>query len=219
MRRSSARSLSNVRLPVVLALACTLALLALACGGGNDDGDVGAEQDHTPAPDVAVSTPTPGPPGSCVGANIGAIERSGAQRFSEPPELVIDSDLSYIATLTTVRGDIVIELAAADAPLTANNFIFLSHQDGVFFRDMPLKPFFPITGCKRCSIGSSLPYGYCLIVYFNNRLQIFKFCYSDIHNLLLIIFTNFKLNKVSVPKTPWIYMREILRLFRESTKY
>ena len=51
-------------------------------------------------------------------------------------EQVIDPQANYTATLTTVRGDIVIELFTAQAPLTVNSFVFLARQgwfDGVSF--------------------------------------------------------------------------------------
>ena len=40
----------------------------------------------------------------------------------------IDPAKSYRATLETVKGNIVVDLAAADAPQTVNNFVFLSGE-------------------------------------------------------------------------------------------
>ena len=44
------------------------------------------------------------------------------------PALQIDISKSYVATLHTVKGDIVIELLPQAAPVTVNNFVFLARQ-------------------------------------------------------------------------------------------
>jgi peptidyl-prolyl cis-trans isomerase B (cyclophilin B) len=59
-----------------------------------------------------------------------------AKRYNQPPEMVIDKSKTYTATLKTSKGDIVVELFAADAPLTVNNFVFLAREkfyDGTTF--------------------------------------------------------------------------------------
>ena len=51
-------------------------------------------------------------------------------------EQVIDSGRRYQATITTDRGDIVIDLDAAHAPKSVNNFVFLAREgfyDGLTF--------------------------------------------------------------------------------------
>ena len=51
-------------------------------------------------------------------------------------EQVIDSGRRYQATITTDRGDIVIDLDAARAPKSVNNFVFLAREgfyDGLTF--------------------------------------------------------------------------------------
>jgi cyclophilin family peptidyl-prolyl cis-trans isomerase len=58
------------------------------------------------------------------------------QQYPQAPDLAIDLDRTYRATLTTNHGDIVIELAAARSPLAVNNFVFLARDgfyDGVAF--------------------------------------------------------------------------------------
>ena len=63
------------------------------------------------------------------------------QQWSSPPEMQIDVDKSYTATISTDRGDIVIELYPEHAPATVNNFVFLSNQgfydDVTFHRVIP----------------------------------------------------------------------------------
>jgi cyclophilin family peptidyl-prolyl cis-trans isomerase len=59
-----------------------------------------------------------------------------AKQYSAPPEMTIDLSKTYTATLATSAGDITIEFAAADAPQTVNNFVFLAGDgfyDGVIF--------------------------------------------------------------------------------------
>ena len=58
------------------------------------------------------------------------------QKFSGPPEMGIDTDKRYTATLDTSLGEIVIALDAGKAPKTVNNFVFLAlnhYYDGVIF--------------------------------------------------------------------------------------
>ena len=58
------------------------------------------------------------------------------QKFSEPPEMGIDPEKRYTATMSTSMGDLVIALDAVKAPATVNNFVFLAlhhYYDGVIF--------------------------------------------------------------------------------------
>jgi cyclophilin family peptidyl-prolyl cis-trans isomerase/protein-disulfide isomerase len=57
-------------------------------------------------------------------------------QFAEAPPDVINPFGNYVATLITGKGNIVIQLFAEQAPLTVNNFVFLSQHgwyDGVTF--------------------------------------------------------------------------------------
>ena len=77
--------------------------------------------------------PTPFPPFD------GSAPRQ--QKFSEPPEMGIDSSKRYSATMTVsiggeTIGDLVIALDAVNAPVTVNNFVFLAlnhYFDGIIF--------------------------------------------------------------------------------------
>jgi peptidyl-prolyl cis-trans isomerase B (cyclophilin B) len=64
-----------------------------------------------------------------------------AKQYDVQPELSIDLDKSYEATLHTSEGDITIELYPADAPMTVNNFLFLAgdgfYDDVIFHRTIP----------------------------------------------------------------------------------
>lgn len=58
------------------------------------------------------------------------------KQWSKPPEMALDPQKHYSATLHTDKGDIVISLFADKTPRTVNNFVFLARQnfyDGTIF--------------------------------------------------------------------------------------
>jgi cyclophilin family peptidyl-prolyl cis-trans isomerase len=64
-----------------------------------------------------------------------ACKKSDQKQFAAPPDLIIDTSKTYVATISTERGDIVLELFS-DVPVTTNNFVFLACKgfyDGVTF--------------------------------------------------------------------------------------
>ena len=57
--------------------------------------------------------------------------------------MIIDASNTYTATMQTSRGVVTIELAAAEAPITVNNFVFLSchgYYDGLTFHRVAKTP-------------------------------------------------------------------------------
>lgn len=50
----------------------------------------------------------------------------GYPQWSEPPGMVIDISKTYIATIETNHGPIIVELAAEEAPIAVNNFVCLA---------------------------------------------------------------------------------------------
>lgn len=59
-----------------------------------------------------------------------------AKKWSKAPDMAIDANKKYYATIETDRGNIEIELYADDAPKTVNNFVFLAREgfyDGIKF--------------------------------------------------------------------------------------
>ena len=61
---------------------------------------------------------------------------SNPKQWSNPPEMVIDTQKSYSAILQTDKGDIEVRLFADKTPRTVNNFVFLSREgfyDGTIF--------------------------------------------------------------------------------------
>ena len=49
-------------------------------------------------------------------------------QWSSPPEMTIDPDKSYQATIDTNKGKITLDLFPQYAPMTVNNFVFLANQ-------------------------------------------------------------------------------------------
>ena len=59
-----------------------------------------------------------------------------SKQYKQAPDMVIDPAKNYTATFKTGAGDIQVQLFAADAPKTVNNFVFLAREgfyDGVKF--------------------------------------------------------------------------------------
>lgn len=77
-------------------------------------------------------------------ARLGPTEQRGAEepredtsqgedmkQWNSPPPQSIDATKIYVATFRTQRGDIKVQLFAAQAPKTVNNFVFLA-QEGFY---------------------------------------------------------------------------------------
>ncbi len=82
--------------------------------------------------------------------------------YPRPPAMEIDSEEDYRATITTSKGEIVVDLNAEAAPVTVNNFVFLAEQgfyDGLTFHRV--EPGFVIQGGDPTGTGQGGP-GYLL---------------------------------------------------------
>ena len=69
-----------------------------------------------------------------MGSFADKCQKSNQKQFAQP-EQIIDTNKTYVATITTAHGDIVVELFS-DVPITTNNFVFLACKgfyDGVTF--------------------------------------------------------------------------------------
>jgi cyclophilin family peptidyl-prolyl cis-trans isomerase len=65
-----------------------------------------------------------------------AIAQQKEMKWDKPPEMQIDTNKQYFATIETSKGKIVLELFPKEAPQTVNSFVFLAKQgfyDGVEF--------------------------------------------------------------------------------------
>ena len=79
-------------------------------------------------------------------------------RYSAPPEMQIDPEKAYYATISTSKGDIVAMLYADKAPMTVNNFVFLARDgfyDGLIFHRV--EPGFVIQGGDPLGTGGGGP--------------------------------------------------------------
>ena len=54
-----------------------------------------------------------------------------AKTYNAAPEMQIDTDTTYRATISTPKGDILIDLFPEHAPKTVNNFVVLA-RDGFY---------------------------------------------------------------------------------------
>lgn len=100
----------------------------------------------TPLP-PPTPTPTPYAPSSIAPQDLSAGDRPLAglpmeersNLFNTPPEIVIDPERNYTATVSTSQGDFVIALRADLAPISVNNFVLLSalgYYDGTPVNDV-----------------------------------------------------------------------------------
>jgi cyclophilin family peptidyl-prolyl cis-trans isomerase len=95
-----------------------------AAPGGDEDADAADDQAEAARPEGACP-PTPDD-----------VPQVDSTLYDEAPELTVDEDATYTATIATTCGDIVVELDAASAPLAVNSFVFLAedgYYDGVGF--------------------------------------------------------------------------------------
>lgn len=79
-------------------------------------------------------------------------------QYDKAPPLTIDVSARYTATIRTNLGPMVIELFAAQAPITVNSFIFLANEgfyDGIIFHRVI--PSFMIQGGDPTGTGTAGP--------------------------------------------------------------
>ncbi|MDX1657766.1 MAG: peptidylprolyl isomerase [Nitriliruptorales bacterium] len=137
-RAAAAKRRRNRIISVVVILALGAGAFAIALALGGDD-ELAVTQDQledggTPTTDtggdeaetIAGAEPCPSPEGA---------PEPTATPYDGPPATVIDTTATYVATLQTTCGDIVVELAADAAPETVNNFVFLAQDD--YYRGSP----------------------------------------------------------------------------------
>jgi cyclophilin family peptidyl-prolyl cis-trans isomerase len=127
-RRASAlerrqRRVRWIALGLAFALAVSVFAVALMERGGSPtvDDDAAADVDDALAADGdAEACP---PPDDAPEPTV--------TEYPAEPEMEVDEDATYVATLDTTCGDIIIELDPAGAPRAVNSFVFLA-RDGYF---------------------------------------------------------------------------------------
>ena len=116
---------------------------------------------ETPAPlspTVEPAVVAPAEPTKEGPSSMPANPADRSDMYSEPPEMQIDTEETYIATISTAKGDIVVQLNARVAPLTTNNFVFLARQgfyDKLTFHRV--EPDFVIQGGDPLGTGTGGP--------------------------------------------------------------
>ena len=78
--------------------------------------------------------------------------------YDDAPDMQIDENKNYVTTISTVKGDIVVQLDASAAPQTVNNFVFLARQgfyDNLTFHRV--EPGFVIQGGDPAGTGAGGP--------------------------------------------------------------
>lgn len=118
---------------IVLAIFVVLGFILARSGPGTP-----TETGSSPAAGEASAEATPGQidatgatPATAGEAAPTAAEAAPAKTYAAAPPMTIDASKTYIATITTPRGDIEIKLRPDLAPVSVNNFVFLA-RDGFY---------------------------------------------------------------------------------------
>lgn len=98
----------------LLVLLSVAGVLAFFVAQARDEGDTSAAEDEgvTPVADFSCDKP----------------EEPNRGPFPEAPPQTVDPSKTYVATIETSLGEMVVELASEEAPKTVNSFAFLACQ-------------------------------------------------------------------------------------------
>lgn len=94
--------------------------------------DSDAKQPSESSPQTKTAPVRQAPPAAAPNDN----KLTDKKMYTTPPQMTIDTEKTYTATLKTSAGDIIVSLNAKETPVTANNFIFLAREkfyDGTIF--------------------------------------------------------------------------------------
>jgi protein-disulfide isomerase len=91
-------------------------------------------------------------------SNFIEVMKAEKDMITECPPFVIDQDKEYTATITTEKGDLVLELYPDAAPLAVNSFVYLASEgfyDGVTFHrvyhNFMAQTGYPTGNCWSCA--------------------------------------------------------------------
>lgn len=123
---------------VHVALLALLLLALAACGTPTDnsvpaDNSTGATGSHqtgaSPAASAAGDPDLASPAASANPAGAGADPVERNNKYSAAPEMKIDQNKKYTATIETTKGTMKAELFPKEAPMAVNNFVFLARDN------------------------------------------------------------------------------------------
>ena len=156
------------------AIAAASTLLLTACGAVPANVPTATAVQATPTAGDIMPTATAAPAtpdATAAAAAAAAVSVSDAPRpyaklspaergniATQPPALSIDVTKKYIATISTAKGNIVVELDPSAAPNTVNNFVYLANNgfyDGLIFHRV--EPGFVIQGGDPAGNGAGGP--------------------------------------------------------------
>ena len=108
-----------------------LAIVIVGCTVRNEPSSAGQSGETRPAATGQAASgggsgggsSSPVPPASPV-----ASEPNAAMQWANEPQMRINPDRQYVATISTSMGDLEAELLPKDAPRTVNNFVFLARE-------------------------------------------------------------------------------------------
>ena len=172
--QARARRIQTLAIVAVIAVVVVGVGVFFAVANGDDDQSVDAGASTTLATDTTTTvagTPTTKPavklPVAPEGASIkgatpcpkvdGSSKRTTT--FAKAPPTCIDKAKTYVATIKTSEGDIVVALDTKQAPIAVNNFVVLAryhyYEGSTFHRIVP--GFVDQTGGKGADPGTSGP--------------------------------------------------------------
>lgn len=105
-------------------------------GGASQQAKSASPATPTPTTPATQVTPTPAPSKVACGAKAPADATAAHAQYASAPKMTIDPKATYLATMDTSCGQIVIRLDASSAPGTVNSFVFLADHhfyDGTIF--------------------------------------------------------------------------------------
>lgn len=141
--------------PMILLLAL-LAMFVTACAAPTS---APAANPPTVAIPTAAAAPTSAPASTGVPGTAGArIPAQRSNMYNSAPAMTIDVTKTYVATIKTAKGSIVVEMYPKDAPQHVNNFVFLA-RDG-FYNGLTfhrVEPGFVIQGGDPLGTGTGGP--------------------------------------------------------------
>lgn len=117
----------RVRVSLLLLLLMLLAACGVPTNSLPTDGETGAAPAAGSGEQASAPSDLPEAPASAEVNDV--ITRNN--KYSAAPELTIDPNKSYTATIETTDGTMTAELFADEAPTTVNNFVFLA-RDGFY---------------------------------------------------------------------------------------